>query len=494
MNDRKVDLTTFKKAVNEMVPKTNDSWNDFYSYRRIRCVKEFTIEEVERIINSSSLIEMQKLSRAFYERDGLYRKIIMYYASLLNYSYLLIPNPSFGKQLSSPFIQKKYYAALNYLQKANLVELMTRMSLRALIDGSYFGIIQTLDKDNLILFDLPSGYARSRFRDVYGNDVVEFDVSYFDSIVTESNREEALKAYPTIVVSYYRKYKKGKVVDSWMILPVEIGICFSFFDDGIPLFLSIIPATMQYDDAVDTERERELEEIRKIIVQRVPHLQDGQLLFEPDEALEMHRGAVNMMKSNPNLSILTTYCDVDAIISKTSADNVSTSLEKMLQNVYSEAGVSAQIFAPTGTQALSTSIKNDISVMMILANKYARFFTFIANNLFGNTNVTFKFMILPVSLYNQSDYITDIYKLAQGGYSFLHVAAAAGINQLDLINIKSLENDVLKLDEVLIPLSSSYTESGNGTGKVGRPELPLEQKSVKTIQNEEALDHQGGSD
>jgi len=113
--------------------------------------------------------------------------------------------------------------------------------------------------------------------------------------------------------------------------------------------LDVIPATIQYEDAVDTERDRELEEIRKIIVQKIPHLTDGQLLFEPEEALEMHRGAVNMMHGNKNLSILTTYADVDAIVSKTTADNVSTSLEKMLQNVYSEAGASTQIFSPTGS-------------------------------------------------------------------------------------------------------------------------------------------------
>ena len=47
--------------------------------------------------------------------------------------------------------------------------------------------------------------------------------------------------------------------------------------------------------------------------------------------------------------------------------------------------------------------------------------------------------------------------------------------------------------EILIPLSSSYTETNNsGTGKVGAPELPLEEKSEKTIRNEESLDRQGG--
>jgi hypothetical protein len=137
------------------------------------------------------------------------------------------------------------------------------------------------------------------------------------------------------------------------------------------------------------------------------------------------------------------------------------------------------------------AIKKDISIMMILANKYARFFSFIINVLFANSNVCFEYKILPVSIFNQSDMISDALKLAQSGYSYLYVSAIAGIDQNELINLKSLENDLLDLHEVLIPLSSSYTESSN---KVGAPEKKLEDKAKKTIQNEEALDHQGGSE
>ena len=350
MVDRAFDITTFQKMQGEMIAKNEQSWNSNYSNGTSR-TRDYSLEEIKQIINSSSLASQQKLSRNYFDKNGFYKRIILYYATILTYSGLLIPNPSFGKQLSSPHISKRYYAALDYIDKINLAEMLTRMSIRALIDGSYYGIIQTLTKDKLILFDLPSSYCRSRYVDIYGNDIIEFDVRYFQTIIDQEARKEALNTYPKIVANYFKQYDKGKVTSPWVKLPTDIGVCFPFFDDGRPLFLNVIPATVQYDDAVETERERELEEIRKIIVQKIPHLNDGQLLFEPEEAVEIHKGTVGMMKGNKNLSILTTYADVDAIISKTSAENVSTSLEKMLQNVYSEAGASAQLFAPTGTQA-----------------------------------------------------------------------------------------------------------------------------------------------
>jgi len=486
------DLSAFKRFQSGISSVVPTDWGDAGRYLDLERTRNYSLKEVEEILNNvSSLQSAQQLSRHFFLKDGFYKKIIIYYATLLTYSGLLIPNPTFGKRLSTPHIAKRYYSALNYLDRLNLEEIMTGMSLKVLVEGAYYGIIQTLDKNNLVIFDLPAAYCRSRFKDFNGNDLVEFSVTYFDQFTDKTEQKEILDSFPKFIANHYKKFKKGKTGNAWIQLPAEVGICFYLTEDCRPLFLNVIPATIQYDDAVDTERERELEEIRKIIVQQIPHLADGSLLFEPDEALEMHKGSVNMMKGNKNISVLTTYANVDAIVSRTSADTVSSSLEKMCQNIYAEAGTSAQIFSPTGTQALSTSILNDISVMMILGNKYARFFSFAINSLFSNSNIYFKYKILPVSLYNRSDYITDTFKLAQSGYSFLVPCVAAGIGQNELTSLKELENDVLELDEILKPLSSSYTQP---SGEVGAPEKKLEEKSEKTIQNEDSLDRQGGSE
>lgn len=258
--------------------------------------------------------------------------------------------------------------------------------------------------------------------------------------------------------------------------------------DDRPIFLNIISAALEYDEAKEINKERDLEEIRKILVQHIPHLQDSGLLFEPEEALEMHKGTVDMLKKNENLSVLTTYADVDAIVSKTTNDNALNSVDKALSNIYAESGSSSQLFGTDSNLSLSTSITNDMALMMILARKLENFITSIVNERYGNTNVTFTFKILPISYYNQKDYAETSLKLANSGYSFLLPALAMDISQRELSNVKDLENDVLKLKEKLQPLSTSYTETGN----VGRPEKDAQDKSAKTIANEESLDR-GGS-
>jgi hypothetical protein len=358
------------------------------------------------------------------------------------------------------------------------------------------------DKNNFQLIDLPSGYACSRFKDVQGNDVVEFDVSYFRTITDREQRKVALSVYPKVVAKAFAEWDKGKRKEKWVIIPKEIGVCFPFFD-GRPLFLNVIPATLEYDEAVATERERDAEEIRKIIVQKIPHTTDGRLLFEPDEAEEIHNGTVGMMKGNKNVSVLTTYGDVSAIASNTSADRTDNALTRMEQNIYAQAGTTGQIFASTGSSSLETSLNNDLALMMYMANKFSRFVTNTLNDLFANGNVSFTYQIMPISHYNTSDFIDMSFKLVGSGYSALMPALAFGLSQRDLINIKDLENDVLKLGDRLKPLQTSYTQSaagGEGGEKPvetdidegGRPKKKEEDKADQTKKNEESLERTGG--
>ena len=488
MDEQKRDLTSFTTAISKMIAKNESSYNlTRYGRNRHERVKEYTLEEIKNIIDSGSVDAQIILSRNYFERGGFYWRLLMHYATLLKYTGLLIPNPSFGKNLSESYITKKYHSAVSFVDKANLPDLFTHIGTKVLRDGSYYGVIQEVTDKSISILDLPIFYCRSRFKDKEGNDIIEFNVTYFDTIHDGEYRKKALAAYPANVVNWYRRWKARKTKSPWCYISTSVGICMSLIDER-PVFLNIIAAELEYEDAKDINKERDLEEIRKILIQHIPHLADGGLLFEPEEAVEMHKGAVDMMKKNENLSVLTTYADVDAIVSKTANDNSLNSVDKALTNIYAEAGSSSQLFGTDSNLSLGTSITNDMALMMVLARKMARFITSIINDKYGNTNITFTYKILPVSFYNQKEYVEEALKLANSGYSFLLPALAMDLSQRELSNVKDLENDVLKLKEKLLPLSTSYTETGN----VGRPTKDAQDKSAKTVANEESLDR-GGS-
>ena len=328
-------LDSFAKAKDSMIATNNNAYGNsnrtsYWSHRET--LRDYTSDEVHEIINRGSSSEQQKLSRSYFHKGGYYTQIVLHYATLLTYAGLLIPNPSAGKDLSTSHIQKRYYNAMDYVERMQLPTFLTNCAVRALTDGAYYGLVTELDKSAFTTIDLPAEYCRSNFKDAKGNDVIEFNLGYFDTITDKDARKGALAAYPKIISKAYKDWTSGKR-GPWCIVPSDIAICFPLLS-GRPPFLSVIPATIDYDEAVITERERDLEEIRKIIVQKIPHLSDGRLLFEPDEALEIHQGTVGMLKGNKNISVMTTYADVDSIASKTQSENTTGTLDKMEKNVY----------------------------------------------------------------------------------------------------------------------------------------------------------------
>ena len=102
---------------------------------------------------------------------------------------------------------------------------------------------------------------------------------------------------------------------------------------------------------------------------------------------------------------------------------------------------------------------------MILAQRFAHFFSALLNYKFENKKVKFKLLILPISYYNSADYTSRAKELAAFGYSFLTPILSTGIDQTNLAALKDLENDLLNLDEILRPLQSSYTQSGKAQGE-----------------------------
>lgn len=499
-NTRHFDLTSFVRAQDKMIATNTNAYSSIHSstYDRLwgRFFEKYTTEEIVDIINNGSLLEQQRLSRYFFDTDGYYKRLVTHYATLLKYMGLLIANPSTGKTLSTPHIQKRYFSAMDFVESMKLPTWLTDCAMRALIDGCYYGVRIDTDRNSFAVLDLPAQYCRSRFKDLSGNDLIEFDLSYFNTISVLGEREAALEAFPKIISKAYKKFAKGNFQSPWFIIPSDIGICLPLLD-GKPLFLTTIPAILSYNEAVKNRQEKEAEDIRKIIVQQIPHLSDGRLVFEPDEAEEIHAGTVGMLKGNKNISVLTTYADVEAITSRSTDDDSNALLTRAEQNIFAQAGVSGEIFATKSSAALEASLNNDLAIMMYFANKASAILTNIINEKWSNSNVSFKYSIIDASYYNKTEFLTNAFKLVGSGYSVLLPALAQGLSQRDLINVKDLENDVLKLSDRLKPLSTAYTQSEKDNTEVdegGRPALKESQKTEETIKVQQSKEQaEGGS-
>ena len=76
-------------------------------------------------------------------------------------------------------------------------------------------------------------------------------------------------------------------------------------------------------------------------------------------------------------------------------------------------------------------------------------------------------------------------KQATLGYSKLLPGIVGGLKQSSLLNLLTFENQMLSLNDVMIPLKSTHTQSDDSDEDGGRPPKDPEEKTEETIDKEE---------
>ena len=56
------------------------------------------------------------------------------------------------------------------------------------------------------MLDLPTEYCCSRYKNKDGIDLIEFDVTFFDTIIDAQVRESTLRCYPKHIGNWYARY------------------------------------------------------------------------------------------------------------------------------------------------------------------------------------------------------------------------------------------------------------------------------------------------
>jgi len=73
------------------------------------------------------------------------------------------------------------------------------------------------------------------------------------------------------------------------------GVCFSFSTDGVPPLIGSIPTLKKLADAVAREEKRDENELHKLLIERMPIDNDGELVFDLDEVADIHASVAQML-------------------------------------------------------------------------------------------------------------------------------------------------------------------------------------------------------
>ena len=470
-----------------------------------------------KALSDRDLASLRAISNYFYTTNGIYQKVCNYYAFLYRYDWYITSEIFDKKNANVDKIKKEFYSLLKYYDNSNIKQLCGEIALSIIKNGAYYGYIVP-SQDRIMLQELPVGYCRSRYKINGTTPAIEFNMKFFDDCFRDINyRLRVLKLFPEEFSKGYLLYKQGKLQPdypgdtsgSWYLLSPGSAIKFNFYNGiDIPIFANAIPAILDLDAAQDLDRRKQMQKLLKILIQKLPMDKNGDLIFDVDEARDIHVNAVEMLRNAVGVDVLTTFADIEvADMADKNTTATQDDLAKVERTVFNAFGTSQNIFNADGNIALSNSILQDESAVRNLLLQFGTFF----NSIIAVANPTnkkygFSFNMLETTQYNYKE-LSKLYKeQTQIGYSKMLPQIALGHSQSSILHTAVFENEILELSTIMIPPLMSSTLNGEDLGlktnknagketqkatkdqkEIGRPEKPDSEKSEKTIANKEAL-------
>lgn len=463
---------------------------------------------------------LREISNYFYEISGIYERACKYFAFLYRYDWYIVPyidDDTVGEEK----ILSEMSKLLRYLDNSNIKKLCGDIALKVIVDGCYYGyVVDTAE--GLAIQDLPVEYCRSRYK-IGNRPAVEFNMAFFDEKFADlSYKLKVLDLFPDEFKKGYLLYKKGKLQGDypndkkgWYLLDPKSAFKMNINGTDYPILVNAIPAILDLDAAQELDRKKMMQKLLKVIIQKLPLDKNGELIFDVDEAKDIHNNSVQMLKRAIGVDVMTTFADVTvADLADKNTSTTTDELEKVERALYNGLGVSQNLFNTDGNLSLEKSILNDEASMRNLILQFADWVNFLIVRKFpGKKRYNFRAVFLETTIYNYQD-LAKVYKeQVQLGYSKMLPQIALGHSQSAILAMAHFENDIMHLYDVMIPPLMSSTMSsedvlgtkaaekgaapkgaapaapsaGGEAKKNGRPEKKDSEKSEKTIQNKESM-------
>lgn len=467
-------LKQFKTAVNRM---------NYTDKKKKQSVINYDIETINKWLNNPVTYEQQirTLSQYFYNVSPLYKLIVRYMALMPTYAYTVVPT-EMPEKVDKGKLKKQYMKTLLYVDKMNLSHEMIKAMIVAFREDVFFGY-EHESKDSYFIQQLDAKYCRiSSIEDGVFN--FAFDFGYFDSY------KEELELFPKEFLQKYNTYKATK--ERWIELDSNKTVCFKVNSDflySLPPFATMFQAIVDLDEYKAIKKARAKNDNFMAFIQKIPldekNPDINKFLIDLDLAMTFHNMASDTLPEG--VGVITSPMAIEAVKTekgKTDSDLVS----EAYREAFRDGGVSEFLFNSDKNTSvgLAKSIITDEEVVFAMLRQIERWI----NRKLKNQSGVYKFKVklLDITVFNREERTKQYLESAQFGLPVkLEIGASLGLSPLELVNKATLENEVLGLHDLFIPLQSSFNKLDDGD--VGRP-----QKSDNEISDSGQINKDKGSD
>lgn len=456
---------------------------------------QYTKDTVKSYLQSpaTSLKYIVAISRFLERVSSLYKKILTYYAATPLFYYNLIQENDITKSLNGNKILKDYYTIAKQFNGFDIAKEMFNAIYMTARDGMYVGFMYG-DEEHSFLMPLDIDFIRISGKNKAGQWIPYFDATFFksgnNSIFVEGLDGSGSGVWDKVFVDGWNAYQADTTNARWFMLPPErtfvmIAGSDDQFDVPLPYLSSLFISLM---DLVDLEAiiasKSELENY-KLLVSKIPLINGSEDVDDFSLSLDLAEKFNEILEGAlPDLvTAVTSPMEIDTIdFNKSNSTEDTDALSKSMQNFFNNAGVSQLVVAggsSTNSVGLKHALANDLSNIWVWVNRIESWLNYYIKS---NISEGYKIKIHEISWYNKEEYQNLMKESACLGASAMAYLTSLGNTPYIALQQLHFEN-AIGLKSLMIPLNSSFTQSGSNNGRPTKDDGDLSEDGLATRDN-----------
>ena len=432
------------------------------SYNKV--INTFNKERLRSFLKNigSNEINLRNLSWYLYYRSQTYARIVHYYANMF---YLnarsVIPNYDMNNVPDPQKVMKSYWDTLTWVERMRLQQEFYTIYLICFVQDIFYGVY-FIDETGVFIWQIPPDYAKITGKYMTGDFSIAMNVSYFRS------HEELLTYMPEPFEAMYREFERTK--QQWQPVPDEYAICLKFrsedFETIAPPFVGMFNSFVNLADLEDIQAIADEQEIYKLIWYRMKTMGEEVDDFEvnPKTSEQYFQRLINeALPSYVTAAMIPGEIQAISFEDQTSSD--TNKISESTKAVLNTAGGAEILNGETISGAEAFRYAQVANTEYAISSLLPQTESFVNRQLSYLLSDPCKVKFYPISVYTRQQFKEDMLKAAQ--YSLpakLAYMSINGLSELDTLSLLYLENEVLKLQDIMIyPLHSSFTLSNKDT-------------------------------
>lgn len=425
----------------------------------------FKLKDVAKWLENPQKNESQirNLSRYLYNVSPQYKRVVDYFATMLNYQF--VPKPILENFMAEnpKKIQKQLFEISALVEKMNLPHEFEKIARTLVVEDVFFGY-EHETPDSYSIQHLNPNYCRIAGTSD-GAFYFEFDFGFF------TGNKEAIDYYPDEFIQKFNLFKENPKL-RWQEISPTKSICLKLNEHlsySYPIFSTIFESVFEIDEYKQLKKDRAKLDNYMILIQKIPYDDKSgdmnKFLLDPEMASGFHN-AINSQLPD-EIALATTPMDIEGIKLEKST-NDQDKVAEAIGRLYDAAGTSQFLFNSDKMTSigLSKSITTDEQILFALLRQEERWLNRKFKSRFKK--VMYSARLLDSTSQNAEELRKSLIELGTVGVPVhFELGAILGYTPLSLMNKAHLEHKVLKLSDLFIPLASSHT--ANGEQANGRP-------------------------